>query len=113
MNVTAETYGHTVMLHLKGELTEDSIQAFRQVTDHHLSGKEVVDLALNMENVPFIDSAGLEFLLDLQDRLAERLGQIKLIKPDDNVRKILEITRLAATFETFRDVTEAVKAIHA
>ena len=113
MNITAESYGHTAMLHLKGELTEDSLQAFRQAVDHNLAGKDIIDLVLNMENVPFVDSAGLDFLLALQDSRAEKLGQVKLVKPDENVRKILEITRLASSFETFRDVPEAVKAIHA
>jgi stage II sporulation protein AA (anti-sigma F factor antagonist) len=113
MNVTAESYGHTVMLHLKGEFTDDALGNLRQVMDHHLAGKEVVDLVLDVEAVDSIDSAGLEFLLDLQDRLAERLGQVKLIKPDEDLRKILEITHLAGSFETFHDVAEAVKAIHA
>ena len=44
-------------------------------------------------------------------RLAEKLGQVKLVKPDENIRKILEITRLAATFEVFDDVAEAVRVI--
>lgn len=113
MNITAESYGHTVLLHLKGELTEDSLTAFKQAVDHNMAGKDVIDLVLNMEAVTFVDSAGLEEILNLQDKLAERLGQIKLVKPDDNVHKILEITRLATNFETFKDVTEAVKAIHA
>jgi anti-anti-sigma factor len=63
--------------------------------------------------VPFIDSAGLEYLLDLQEKLAQRMGQVKLIKPDENIRKILELTRLASVFEVFKDIPEAVKAIHA
>lgn len=113
MNVTAESYGHTVLLHLKGEVTEDSLAALRQAVEHHLGGKDVVDLVLNLEAVPFLDSAAMEFLLELQDRLVDRLGQVKLVKPDENVAKILEITRLAGTFEVFGDVTEAVKAMHA
>ena len=111
MNATAESYGHAVILNCKGELTEDSLTAFKQVVDHQLMGKEVIDLVLNLEQVPFIDSAGMEYLLDLQELLAARLGQVKFIKPDDNVRKILEITRLEGAFETFKDVNEAVKVI--
>ena len=113
MNLTAESYGHAVMLNIKGELTEDSLGAFRREVDHQLGGKDVVDLVLNLEKVPFIDSACLDYLLDLQERMAEKLGQVKLAKPDDNVRKILEITRLQGTFEIYRDATEAVKAIQA
>ncbi len=113
MNITAESYGHAVVLHIKGELTEDTLVAFRQGVDHHLAAKDVIDLVLNLESVPFIDSAGLEFLLDMQGQLAERMGQLKLLRPDENVCKILEITRLTGSFEVFNDVTEAVKAIHA
>ena len=113
MNITAESYGHTVLLHLKGELTEDSLTALKQAVDHHASGKEVVDVVLDLENVPFLDSAALEYMLDLQDRLAEKLGQVKFIGPDENLRKILEITRLASAFETYADLPEALKALHA
>jgi anti-anti-sigma factor len=70
-----------------------------------------VDLVLNMEQVPFIDSACLEYLLDLQDRLAEKFGQVKLTNCDPNVMKILEMTHLTTSFEILRDVAEAVKAI--
>ena len=37
----------------------------------------------------------------------------KLVNPDENARKILEMTRLGSTFETYADVQEALKAIHA
>lgn len=113
MNITAESYGHTVLLHLKGELTEDTVVAFRQAVDHNLQPKEVIDLVLDLEQVTFVDSASLEFLLDLQDRLAERMGQVKFVKPNDEVRTILSITRLEPSFETYRDINEAVKALQA
>ena len=112
MNVTAESYGRAVILSLKGELTEDSLQAFERVVDHQLESGAVIDLLLNVEKVPFVDSPALEYLLDLQDRLAQKLGQVKLIGPDENVQRILEITRLAPSFEIFKDNAEAVKTIH-
>jgi len=111
MRITTESYGHAVVLIMEGELTVDSLGAFRQAVEHQLEGKEVVDLVLNMEHVPFVDSAGLEYLLDLQDQLAERLGQVKLLHPDENVRKVLEITRLEPQFEVLTDAAEAVKVM--
>lgn len=112
MSTTAESYGHAVILNIKGELTEDSLDAFIKVINHQLDkGKDIIDLVMNMENVPFIDSAAMEYLMDLQDRLADRLGQVKLVNCDENIRKILEITRLETTFEICSDITEAVKAI--
>jgi len=110
MNVTAETYGHSVILNIKGELTEDTLNAFRQVVDHHLGHKQVLDVVLNLETASFIDSAALEYLLDLRDRLAQNSGRVKLVKPDENVRKILEITRLKTSFEIFNEMPQAVQA---
>ncbi|NLW87357.1 MAG: STAS domain-containing protein [Planctomycetes bacterium] len=111
MNITTESYGHAVILILKGDLLEDAIEPLRQAVDHQLANKEVIDIVLNLENVPFIDSKAMEYLLDLQDKLAERLGQVRFVKCDENIRKILEITRLDSVFEVFDDVTEAVKAV--
>jgi len=42
MNITAESYGHAVILNLKGDLTEDSLRAFMQVIDHHLGIEQPV-----------------------------------------------------------------------
>lgn len=111
MRISTESYGHAVVLILEGELSADSLGALKQAVDHQLEGKEVVDVVLNLENVPFADSAALEYLLDLQDKLAERLGQIKLLRPEENIRKILELTRLEPQFEMLTDATEAVRVM--
>ena len=111
MNITAESYGHAVVLNLQGEMVEDTLGALKQAVEHQLQSEGVIDLVLNLEAVPFLDSRALEYLLALQESLAERFGQVRLLKPDANVRKILEITRLDTVFEVCREVTEAVKAI--
>ena len=112
MNIQAESYGHAVILILEGELTDDSLEVFRQTVDHQLDSQEVIDLVLNLEKVPFIDSAALEYLLDLQEQLTgPRMGGVKFAKPDENVLKILEITRLESTFDVFMDVSEAIKVM--
>jgi len=113
MNVTTESYGHAVILNLKGEISEDVLGALNQAVEHQLENAEVVDIVLNLEAVPFVDSAAMEYLLDLRDRLAERFGQVKLVKVEENVMTILGLTRLRSTFEIYDNIPEAVKAIQA
>ena len=60
-----------------------------------------------MTEAPFIDSAALEYLLDVKDSLAERLGIVTLLGCDETVRKILEITRLESNFH-IEDAAPAV-----
>lgn len=111
MNVNVESYGHSVVLNLKGELTEDTLATVQQVVDKQIQEEDVIDIVLNMEASPFVDSKALEYLLELQDRLLERMGQVKLLRCDENVKKILEVTRLESSFELFKDTAEAVKTM--
>ena len=111
MQITAESYGQAVILNCKGELTADSLEAFKRAVEHQLAEKQVRDLVLNFEEVPFLDSAALEYLLELQVTLADRLGQVKLARLDENLRKIMEITRLESAFERYDDLSEAVRTV--
>ena len=111
MQITAESYGHAVILSCEGELTVDSLDALKRVVDHQLQEEDIRDVVLNFEEVPLVDSAALEYLLELQEKLAERLGQIKLAKLDENLSKIMEITRMASAFDQYEDLSDAIKTI--
>jgi anti-sigma B factor antagonist len=109
MSILVEDYGHAVILKPKGELTEDTLGAFKEVVEHQLESDAVVDVIVDMEDIAFVDSTVLEYLLDLQDSLHEKFGQVRLAKCDENITKILEMTRLDLVFEVFNDTNEAVR----
>ncbi len=111
MDIAAENYGHAVMLKPRGDLTEDTLSVFQQAVEHQLENEDIVDVVLDMENVPFVDSMALEYFLDLQDRLGKKFGQVHLARCDPHVHKILEINRLEGQFEMFDDVYEALKVM--
>jgi len=111
MNVNTESFGAAVLMIIKGEMTADDIAALRKSVDHELEDQKVLDVVLDMQEVPFVDSAVWEFLLDLQDELADRMGQVKLARCDENVRKIAEMTRLDRELEIYDAVEPAVRPI--
>jgi len=113
MKVVAESYGQGVILNCKGELTADCLDVFKRAAEHQLEEEQVHIVVLNFEEVPFLDSAALEYILDLQERQSEQLRKIALAGVDENVQKILEITRLDGVLERFSNVSEAMKAISA
>jgi anti-anti-sigma factor len=65
-------------------------------------------LVFDMQGVPLIDSAGLELLLDVRDRCAQRGGAMHLAGPTALCRDILSATRVAGDFAIFDDVLSAV-----
>lgn len=109
MNITHENYGHVTVLSLKGEFTADDVENFNRVVNDRVED-DVRDFVLDLEKTPFIDSAALEAVLDLRDKVQDKLGIIKLSTIDENIAKILEITRLDQQFERFGDLIEAVKS---
>ncbi len=108
MNVTAESHGQAVILHCKGELTADTLGAFKKAVEQQLSEPPVPDVILDLAETPFVDSATLEYLLELQDQLNEQNRLVKLVNLDENVAKILEMTRLDGVLACFQTVPEAI-----
>jgi anti-anti-sigma factor len=109
MDIKVERYGQAANLACKGDLNEDSLEVFSKEVDTHLAAG-AADLILDLAEVGFIDSAGLECLLGLQDRLAENRGQVTLTNVNENVAKVLEITRLDKTFSIVGDTIAAIRA---
>jgi anti-anti-sigma factor len=110
MNIRWEDYDHVTVCGVSGELNAESSDTFRKQIEQRIEQK-VRFFVIDLEQTTFIDSKGLESLLWVQEQCDERLGQVRLCKPDENCRKILQVTRLDGRFDVFADVTEAVKTM--
>ncbi|GAH83317.1 unnamed protein product, partial [marine sediment metagenome] len=67
-------------------------------------------IVLDMSNIGFIDSEGLERLLWANDYCNENNCPLRLAVLDENCAKILEITRLESEFDCHAELAEAVKS---
>ena len=71
--------------------------------------KAIVDLRA----VPYIDSTGLAFIVELHKSLVSRGGQLMLADANQRVREVLEITRIGEVIPLFQDVEDAEAALRA
>jgi anti-sigma B factor antagonist len=110
VKITHEDYDQLTVMTLKGDLTLEHADAFRRAAQARLEA-QVRDFVLDVSGMEFADSKGLETLLWLQEQCGERLGQIRLASPTENVSKILEITRLAPRFDCHAGVESAIKSL--
>jgi anti-anti-sigma factor len=110
MNIKWEDYDHVSVAALTGELTAEATDVLRHQINERLERK-LRFFVIDLEATTFVDSKGLETLLWIQEQCDERLGQVRLCKPDDTCKKILQITRLDGRFDVFTDVGEAVKTM--
>ena len=68
-------------------------------------------VVLDVSTVAFVDSRGLEVLVDATEQLTQDGGVLKLAEPDMLLREILDLTDLSSMFEYFDDADEAVRSL--
>lgn len=71
-------------------------------------GKGQPRVVFQMQEVPLIDSAGLELLLEIKDACLRRGGALQLAAPNALCCDMLRATRLAQQFAIFNDAIAAV-----
>ncbi|MBN1852754.1 MAG: STAS domain-containing protein [Pirellulales bacterium] len=65
-------------------------------------------VVLDLQAIPLIDSAGLELLLDIQEKYRHRGGTLKLAAANPLCRDILHVTGMDKLFEIYDDSVTAV-----
>lgn len=111
MPVKCEEYNQICVMTLDGDFANDEVKAARKAFEDIVERRQIADLVVDFEKAGFIDSEGLELLLWMKQKCEDLFGQIKLAALDENVRKILEITRLDHRFECHDDLTSALKTM--
>jgi anti-sigma B factor antagonist len=66
------------------------------------------NIVLNMEAVPYIDSAGIGELVSAMVAVRKQGGSLKLLNLTRRVYEVLEIVRLVTVFEIFDDEGKAL-----
>ena len=109
MKLQQQRHGAVTLLRPEGPLAEaaggELAAAAKPVLAATL-GRVVIDLSA----VPFVDSGGLEALLDLADLLADSGQSLKLCGTNKTVRQVFELTEIDAQFDHFADVNSAVRS---
>jgi anti-sigma B factor antagonist len=111
MQVTARDAGDAVVLTLKGRLILEDVEAELRTAIDGLIQQGRLELVLNMQDVNYVDSAGLGFLVSKYVSVHRRGGNMTLVGVSPRVAHVLQITRLSRIFETFASDEEAVHAL--
>ena len=109
MRIDEQKQGAVLVLKPVGPLVGDAcleLKAALTAATQKTMGRYILDAAA----VSFLDSAGLETLLDASEQLIRGGRILKLCAANDTVRDALDLTGLAASFEHYDDVNAAVRS---
>jgi len=109
MKISVQDYNDATVVELQGEFDGDSAELFQNtITD--IIGKRKAGIVLDMSAVGFVGGQGLEQMLWARDYCSENKREFKLAGLDENLAKILEVTRLENEFDRYAELAEAVKS---
>lgn len=109
MKIESQKYNDIIVLQLQGELTTETIKSFEDETSNAFAA-QISGIVLDMHKVSTIDSSALEYLLELSEKCREHTRQLKIAALDETCTTILEVTRLLPKFDTYTELTDAVKS---
>jgi anti-sigma B factor antagonist len=74
----------------------------------HLTEHPGTNIILDLSELEFIGADGVDAILAGRELSRMRKGQIRLVNPGPNVRRLLEITRLTQVMPIYASVEEAM-----
>jgi len=96
---TVRTHKDDASLHveLAGDLDMAAAFKLESEVDALLGSRDVEDLVIDLDQVAFVDSAGLGALLSIRERAGELGIDLAIASVSDPVRRILDVTGLRDT----------------
>ena len=110
LQIEERLVGEVTILDLKGKIViNEGDEALRDKINSliHQNRKKIL---LNLENVAYIDSAGLGEVVRTYTTVSRQGGQLKLVNLTKRITDLLSITKLLTVFETFDTEPDALKS---
>jgi anti-sigma B factor antagonist len=113
MQIDERAVGDVVVLDLKGKVTLGEGDELLKDKVNSLVNQGKKKIVLNLEGVPYIDSAGLGEIVRTYTTVSRQGGSLKLLGLTKRITDLLSITKLLTVFETFESENDAVRSFSA
>ena len=95
LNFTVEDKDGIKVIHLDGNLSVSNAESFERLIDLHSQKSSVI---VNLSDVRMITSSGMNSLMNVSIDAKNRNNRVLLMKPNEHLRKMIEILK---TYEYF------------
>ncbi len=113
MEIVERTVNDVTVLDLKGKMTLGEGDELLKDKINSLLAAGKKKLLLNLESVPYIDSAGLGEVVRTYTTVSRQGGSLKLLNLTKRIEDLLSITKLLTVFDTYDSEAEAIKSFSA
>ncbi len=110
MQIEERASGDVVILDVKGKLTIGDGDELLKDKINSLIQQDRKKLILNLEGVPYVDSAGLGEIVRTYTTVSRQGGNLKLLNLTKRITDLLMITKLLTVFDTYDSEQEALNS---
>ena len=111
MNISNQQYGNVDVVKLPQRLVMANAPAVRKDLLHLIdTGHQ--QLVLDLGEVAFVDSSGLSVLVSALKAANKKAGSVVLLNLTNDVRALVELTRMHEVFQIFADEQAAIDQLN-
>jgi anti-sigma B factor antagonist len=108
MEYTHEVVENILIIRLSGDLIgEDNGANILELATDHIN-ENIRHCIVDISEVRYINSSGIGVLITILTKFRNKGGEVYLVKPSENVKKLLIITKLNAIFNIVDSESEAI-----
>jgi len=110
MNFAQEIKGNTLILRVSGDLIGEDhgthlVEAVNEAVSHKL-----LTCIIDISELRYINSSGIGVLITILTKFRNKGGDVYLMRPSENVKKLLVITKLNAIFQIVQSEDEVLQS---
>jgi anti-sigma B factor antagonist len=111
MKFEQETRNNVFVIRLSGDLIgEQSGTNLLDAVNNSIQGN-VLTCVIDISGLRYINSSGIGVLITILTKFRNKGGEVYLMKPSENVQKLLVITKLNAIFQIVQSEEEVAKLV--
>lgn len=100
------------ILKFDGEIIFDNSNQLKEEAKKLLDQKQEVDtLIIDLSKVDYIDSSGVGVILSLFKFMREKDGSLAVAEPNEKIKRVFDVTKLAEIIPIYANLEEAMKNI--
>lgn len=107
MELNVHKINETYIIDILGEMDIYNASQLRSLFSKMLS-KKVRSFIINMQNVDYIDSAGIGALIYICEKISKEDLQLAIVNVHGIVKTVIELTKLGFYFPIYDSIDEAV-----
>ena len=100
-----------LIIRLKGELDQASAEKLKYRVSEVIDKYRIKNLVINMNEVPFMDSSGIGFIIGRYTQIKNRNGKIIVCMMNDSIERIFNLSGLKRICYVARTEEEATKCL--